>query len=81
MQACNVIVRVQPQNVVAALPPNQQVGLHLGPDRCLIIEVGLPVVGTMGTLVNLNGVIIEFPDKNRPHLVLATATGATACRS
>ena len=24
------------------------------------------------------GVIIEFPDKNRPHLVLATATGATA---
>ena len=24
------------------------------------------------------GVIIEFPNKNRPHLVLATATGATA---
>ena len=24
------------------------------------------------------GVIIEFPDKNRPHLLLATATGATA---
>ena len=24
------------------------------------------------------GVIIEFPDKNHPHLVLATATGATA---
>ena len=24
------------------------------------------------------GVIIEFPDKNRPHILLATATGATA---
>ena len=26
----------------------------------------------------IGGVIIEFPDKNRPHLLLATATGATA---
>ena len=76
-----MIVRVQPQNVVAALAPNQQVGLDLGQDGCLIIEVGLPVAGTIRTLVILNGVIIEFPDKNRPHLVLATATGATACRS
>ena len=26
------------------------------------------------------GVIIEFPNKNHPHLVLATATGATASK-
>ena len=29
-------------------------------------------------IITRKGVIIEFPDKNRPHLVLATATGATA---
>ena len=35
-------------------------------------------LSSLGPHVPRAGVIIEFPDKNCPHLVLATATGATA---
>ena len=53
LQACNMIFRVLPQNVGQdhgrCPPPDHEARLDLGPDGCLMIEVG-----TIGTVVVQN---------------------------
>ena len=49
-------------------PPDHQAGLYLGPDGSLMIEVG--TIGTIGTVVVQNMVVITFIKRNLLHIVV-----------